>query len=78
MKKFSGFFSKIILSLSILLLTIQTAVFAQDAGGSGGGVNVNISKDSGSWYAQPWIWIIGGAVFLLLLVALLRNNNSKN
>ena len=58
----------------ILLCFLQTAVWAQDGGG---GVNVKITKDTGNWYAQPWVWIVGGAVFLLLLVALLRNNNSK-
>ena len=61
--------------LIILLCFLQTAVWAQD---NGGGVNVKITKDSGNWYAQPWVWIVGGAVFLLLLVALLRNNNSRN
>ncbi|MEJ7675858.1 MAG: hypothetical protein WKF59_24950 [Chitinophagaceae bacterium] len=32
----------------------------------------------GDWYAQPWVWIVGGAVFLLLLVALLRGNSNKD
>jgi hypothetical protein len=41
-------------------------------------VNINTKSDSGSFFTQPWVWIVGGAVFLLLLVALLRNNNSKN
>ena len=67
-------FKKII---SILVLCfVQATVWAQDNGG--GAVNVKITKDNGTWYAQPWVWIVGGAVFLLLLVALLRNNNSKN
>ncbi|MBK6633611.1 MAG: hypothetical protein IPG38_04205 [Chitinophagaceae bacterium] len=33
----------------------------------------------GNFFEKYWIWIIvGGAVFILLLVALLRNNSSKN
>ena len=43
-------------------------------------VNINTKGDSDSsnFFTQPWVWIVGGAVFLLLLVALLRNNNSRN
>lgn len=31
-----------------------------------------------TWYAQPWVWIVGGAVLLLLLVALLRGGGSDS
>jgi hypothetical protein len=43
-------------------------------------VDININKNSGgsNWYTQPWVWIIGGAVFVLLLVALLRGNSNKS
>ncbi|MEO6328355.1 MAG: hypothetical protein ABIO55_05465 [Ginsengibacter sp.] len=60
----------------LVLSLCQTAVWAQDAGGAD--VNVKITKDDGNWYAQPWVWIVGGAVFLLLLVALLRGNSNKS
>lgn len=41
-------------------------------------VDINTkSDDGGGFFMQPWVWIVGGAVFLLLLVALLRNNSSK-
>ncbi len=29
------------------------------------------------WYSQTWVWIVGGLVFILLLVALLRGGNSN-
>ena len=36
-------------------------------------VDVNISTDGGgNWYASPWVWVVGAAVFILLLVALTR------
>jgi hypothetical protein len=58
----------------IMLALLQTVAFAQDKK-----VDVNISTDKGgNWYAQPWVWIVGGAVFLLLLVALLRGNSNKD
>jgi hypothetical protein len=35
--------------------------------------DINISADNaGDWYTQPWVWIVGAAVFILLLIALLR------
>lgn len=52
------------------LCFLATTLWAQD--GSGAGVNVKITKDSGGWYTNPLVWVIGGAVFILLLVALLR------
>lgn len=60
--------------LMILLISVtQTAAWAQD----GGGVDIKVTKETSTWYTQPWVWIVGGAVFVLLLVALLRGN-SKN
>lgn len=41
-------------------------------------VKVDINTDKGNnWYAQPWVWIVGGAVFILLLVALLRGGGRE-
>ena len=36
-------------------------------------VDVDINANKGdNWYASPWVWIVGAAVFILLLVALTR------
>jgi len=37
-------------------------------------VDVNIDTDGGgaAWYSSPWVWVVGAAVFILLLVALTR------
>ncbi len=52
---------------------------AQDGGGAS--VNVTTSKTSTSssegWYTSPWVWVIGAAVFILLLVALLNNRGGS-
>ncbi len=38
-------------------------------------VDIDTDGDSASGiFSQPWVWVVGGAVFILLLVALLRNN----
>jgi len=40
-------------------------------------ININVNKNS-EWYNQPWVWVVGGAVFLLLLIALLRGGGNKD
>ncbi len=60
----------------LMLSLLQTAVWAQEGGGAD--IDVKITKESSNWYAQPWVWIVGGAVFVLLLVALLRGNSNKS
>jgi hypothetical protein len=72
-KQFSIAFKSLVIILMLCLL--QTISFAQDKK-----IDVDISTDKGGgdWYAQPWVWIVGGAVFLLLLVALLRGNSNKD
>lgn len=35
-------------------------------------VDVDINTKGDNWYASPWVWIVGAAVFILLLVALTR------
>ena len=49
-----------------LLTTLQ--VFAQDKGLD---IEVKIGTEP-VWYQQTWVWVVGGAVFILILVALLR------
>jgi hypothetical protein len=56
--------------LSVLLMIYSSVwLLAQDAKK----VDVDINTHSGNnWYASPWVWIVGVAVFILLLVALTR------
>ena len=60
--------------ISLFLFFLAPVVlFAQDNGTK---IDVDIHKDSAAWYTNPVIWIIGAAVFILLLVALLRGGNN--
>lgn len=62
--------------LVIGILFFSVLSFAQDKGAD---VNVDINKGGGSnWYSSPWVWIVGAALFILLLVALLRGNSSRD
>ena len=67
--------SKLWLKLTsfILLITCSIMAFAQDKGID---VDINVKKES-AWYQNPVVWVIGGAVFILLLVALLRGGEKK-
>ena len=61
----------------ILSVFFSVAAIAQEGGGAD--VKVDINKGSGdNWYAQPWVWIVGVAVFILLLVALLRGGGRRS
>jgi len=57
------------------LLTFMTALYGSMAllAQETKKVDVDINTDKGNnWYASPWVWIVGAAVFILLLVALTR------
>lgn len=58
--------------LVLLAMLINTIAFAQNKGLD---VNVDINRGNGQqWYASPWAWIIGAAIFILLLVAIVRGS----
>ena len=81
--------NKLIRSVRTMLLTVVATLLgfwaiAQDGGGEGGGASVNVSTTKSSatttegWYTSPWVWVVGAAVFILLLVALLNNRGKSN
>lgn len=68
-QKISSVYTRLMLVLSFCFLS--TLSWAQD-----GGLDVDVDLDrGGDWYANPIVWIVGGAVFILLLVALLRGGS---
>ncbi len=66
MKFLQNIKNKAMLLAAGVLITV--IAFAQDKKLD---VDINVNKQS-QWYTQPWVWVVGGAVFVLLLVALLR------
>lgn len=68
-----------------ILSLMQVMAYAQETGSgsgsttSGGGSSSSSSTTTTTttetWYAQPWVWIVGGAVLLLLIVALTRGGS---
>jgi hypothetical protein len=74
--------------LMLFLSLFSLAVWGQDQGGGSGSsgsgesstttttkTSTSTSSDNGTntWYTSPWVWVVGAAVFILLLVALLSN-----
>ena len=57
--------------LVIMFVFASVQSFAQDKGLD---IDVDINKNDDNLFAKPWVWIVGAAVFILLLVALLRGN----
>jgi hypothetical protein len=35
-------------------------------------VDINLNKKNDNWFQQPWVWVVGACLFILLLVAILR------
>ncbi|GAA4747596.1 hypothetical protein [Flavisolibacter ginsenosidimutans] len=76
------------LSFFFFAFTVSFALWAQDQtdGNSTSGsssttktTNIHVSGDSSTtWYTQPWVWVIGAAIFILLLVALLSGNKNRD
>jgi hypothetical protein len=58
----------------VAVLLMNVVAFAQDKGID---VNVNMNKGD-SWYNNPWVWIVGAAVFILLLVAIVRGGRASD
>lgn len=80
--RWKPFFVMLFLSLFSLVL------WGQEEGSGGGGESSTTTTTtkstnkivtdsvSGDWYTSPWVWVVGAAVFILLLVALLSNRGS--
>lgn len=64
------------LSLMIMSLFISVYSFAQEEGKS---VNIDVTRTTTTttnWYSNPWIWIVGAAIFILLFAAIIRGNRT--
>jgi hypothetical protein len=63
--------------LSTLTACISTLLFAQEKTTT---VHTEIGKNgnnSGTFWGQPWVWVLGAAIFILLLVALARGGSRQ-
>ena len=69
---------KYFMALAVVLTSLFSSVllFAQDIPEK---VEVDINTNGGSvWYGQPWVWAVGVAIFIVIIVAITRSNNKSN
>jgi hypothetical protein len=72
LKLATSYFRKLLLVFMAMLF--NAIAFAQDKT-----VDVNISTNKGNnFWGSPWVWVIGAAVFILLLVAILRGGSRRD
>jgi hypothetical protein len=76
MKQLCKFISIKAFATVMFLSLLQTLSFGQDGGSNS--VTSTTHTETQTWYMQPWVWVIGGAVFVLLLVALLRGGGKTD
>ena len=57
----------------VLSFVVPVVLLAQEGGAK---IDVDINKTESAWYTNPIVWIVGAVIFILLLIALLRGNNS--
>ena len=62
-------------ALNVFILNcIALLALAQEKGLD---VDINVKKEN-EWYQQPWTWVVGAAIFILLLVAILRSGSPRD
>lgn len=77
MKQLKSITNRVALVIATFYLSL--VAFAQDETKK---IDVNIDAkgvgaNSGNFFMQPWVWVVGGLIFILLLVALMRGGGSK-
>ncbi|HEX8313546.1 MAG TPA: hypothetical protein VF609_01055 [Flavisolibacter sp.] len=58
----------------LMLSLYSTFLLAQEGETKKINVDINTGTSNDNWYASPWVWVVGAAVLILLLVALTRGN----
>jgi hypothetical protein len=66
------FMQRVYLTVMAALMSLLTMAQEKSAD-----VDINVNKGGGGGIAT-WMWIVGGAVFILLLVALTSRRTSKD
>jgi hypothetical protein len=70
--KVTGLYKSIGFFITAFFLSV--VAFAQEKGID---VDINIKKEN-EWYQRPWVWVVGAAVFILLLVAILKSGKKTD
>ena len=66
--------------LSLLLVFCSIITFAQQQNAGNDGkvdLKVNTNNEPDMWYTSPWVWLLATAVFILVLMVLLRGSKRR-
>ena len=63
--------------VAIFFACMQVVLWAQDSNQTVT-TKTESTTTSTQWYTSPWVWVAGGAVFIIILVALMRGNSSTS
>ncbi|MCY7292837.1 MAG: hypothetical protein LH615_11725 [Ferruginibacter sp.] len=66
-QKIAHFSKKSFFFIAMMFMSLLT--YAQDKKVD---IDISTKSDNENVFMQPWVWVVGGAVFILLLVALIR------
>lgn len=64
--------------LLFLFTAVNTIVWAQDSSSTTSTKTSTSTMEQQTWYTEPWVWVVGGAVLILLIVALTRGNKGDS
>lgn len=62
--------------MMLALSLVQVISYAQDSTSSS--TTTTRTTTTTTWYTQPWVWVVGGAVLLIILIALFRGNSTRD
>ncbi len=67
--------------LFFLFALLQMPLWAQDnptAPDNTKTTTTETTTTTTTWYLEPWVWVVGGALLLLIIVALVRSGSGRD
>ena len=64
-------------TVTLLFSCFQLICLAQDSGTTSTTVKTTTTEHR-EWYTIPWVWVVGGIIIILLLVALINSGRGSS
>lgn len=61
----------------ILISLFNVVAYAQDSASSSSTSQTSTTTTQSTFVMQPWMWIVGGVVVLIIIIALVSGNKGK-
>lgn len=76
MKNFINYL-KLVCTFTAVAFLQAVCIAQESSGGSSSTTKVEITADTGNWFSNNWIWVVGVIVFIILLFALIGGGGSS-